>query len=283
VCLRTVSLQFAPACFLFAYGSCRETALVTGGMNWPNWPSAQSRRRSRGTLTFELTALFGFAIGHYEEKGAFISDSHTFAGGLRFDRATMGKSRPYVEIGGAVAPGQRASYQRTYMTGAGIGIGTTRTSNMSIYARAGWMTRLTPATSSRAAPVSAIVGRPRIVIPKQPARAIRSMHNIVAGWARQVWRARRHNIRTCSANESSLAVDATVSRSFGSQSSIGATIAGFGQANVAGSEITCFEPGTRVSFRVSRHVKVDAFINATVSDQSIGTCKHGGFGVNVNL
>jgi hypothetical protein len=30
-------------------------------------------------------------------------------------------------------------------------------------------------------------------------------------------------------------------------------------------------------------VKIDAFINATVADQSIGTSKHGGFGININF
>lgn len=258
-------------------GDCGGAGATFGSVSF----SAHGRK----TLTPELTALFGFAIGHYAEKGAFISDSHTFAGGLRFDPATMGKSRPYVEIGGAVAPGQRASYQRTYMTGAGIatGIGTTRTSNMSIYARAGWVTRLTPRDELAGSVSLGHSWQTQNSYSETPGAG----NPFDAQYGRGV---SQTSMGGASAQYTHLfgkrvefAVDATVSRSFGSHSSIGATIAGFGQANVAGGEITYFEPGARVSFRVSRHVKVDAFINATIAGQSIGTSKHGGFGVNVNF
>ena len=239
----------------------------------------------RKTLTPELTALFGFAIGHYEEKGAFISDSYTFAGGLRFDPATMGASRPYLEVGGAVAPGQHASYQRTYITGAGVatGVGTTRTSNMSIYARAGWVSRLTPRdelagsvslghswqTQNSYAETNG-AGNP---FDAQYSRGV--SQTSMAGVSAQYSHLFGKRIE--------LAIDGTVSRSLGSHSSIGATIAGFGQTNLAAGEITYFEPGARISFRVTRNVKVDAFVNATIADQSIGTSKHGGFGVNINF
>jgi hypothetical protein len=258
-------------------GNCGGAGVTFGSVSF----SAHGRK----TLTPELTALFGFAIGHYEEKGAFITDSYTFAGGLRFDPANMGASRPYLEVGGAVAPGQRASYQRAYMTGAGVasGIGTTRTSNMSVYARGGWVSRLSPRdelagsvslghswqTQNSYSEVTG-VGNP---FDAQYSRGVSqtSMVGVSAQYTHLFGK------------RVEVAIDGTVSRSFGSHSSIDATIAGFGQSNVAAGEITYFEPGARVSFRVTRNVKIDAFINATVADQSIGTSKHGGFGININF
>ncbi|MEG3147535.1 hypothetical protein U1839_23030 [Sphingomonas sp. RT2P30] len=258
-------------------GDCGGAGVTFGSVSF----SAHGRK----TLTPELSALFGFAIGHYEEKGAFISDSYTFAGGLRFDPSTMGRSRPYVEIGGAVAPGQRASYQRAYMTGAGVatGVGATRTSNMSIYARAGWVSRLTP-RDELAGSVS--LGH-SWQTQNSYAEATGAGNPFDAQYSRGV---SQTSMAGVSAQYTHLfgkrvefAVDGTVSRSFGSHSSIGATIAGFGQANVAAGEITYFEPGARISFRVTRNVKVDAFVNATIAGQSIGTSKHGGFGINITF
>ena len=258
-------------------GDCGGAGVTFGSVSF----SAHGRK----TLTPELTALFGFAIGHYQEKGAFISDSYTFAGGLRYDPATMGASRPYVEVGGAIAPGQRASYQRAYMTGAGVatGVGTTRTSNMSIYARAGWVSRLTPRDE--------LAGSLSLGHSWQTQNSYAEAAGNGNPFDAQLSRGTSQTSMVGLSGQYShlfgkrieVAMDATVSKSFGSRSNIAATIAGFGQANVAGGEITYFEPGARVSYRVSRNVKVDAFINATIANQSIGTSRHGGFGINVNF
>lgn len=239
----------------------------------------------RKTLTPELTALFGFAVGQYEEKGAFITHSYTFAGGLRFDPANMGKSRPYLEVGGAVAPDQKASYQRSYMTGAGIatGIGSTRTSNMSIYGRAGWVARLTARDelggsvtighswqTQNSYDEGVNAGNP---FDAQYSRGVNqtSMAGISAQYTHLF--GRRFEV----------AVDGTVSQSFGSHSGITATIAGFGQRNVSAGEITYFEPGARFSLRVNPRLRIDTFINATIANQSIGTSKHGGFAVGYSF
>ena len=77
-----------------------------------------------------------------------------------------------------------------------------------------------------------------------------------------------------------LALDGTVSRTFGSRSSIHASIDGFGDQTVGSGEITYLQPGARVSYRVNRRLKLDAFVNATVANHLIGTEAHGGFGVN---
>ncbi len=258
-------------------GNCGGAGVTFGSVSF----SAHGRK----TLTPELTALFGFAIGHYEEKGAFITDSYTFASGLRFDPANMGASRPYLEVGGALAPGQRASYQRAYMTGAGVasGVGATRTSNMSVYARGGWVSRLSP-RDELAGSVS--LGH-SWQTQNSYSEVTGASNPFDAQYSRGVSQTSMVGVSAqythLFGKRVEVAIDGTVSRSFGSNSSIDATIAGFGQRNVAAGEITYFEPGARVSFRVTRNVQVDAFINATVADQSIGTSKHGGFGVNINF
>ncbi|WP_174285385.1 hypothetical protein [Sphingomonas bacterium] len=239
----------------------------------------------RKAITNELTALFGIAVGRYEEKGAFITNSYTFAGGLRYDPSTMGASRPYFELGGAVAPDQHATYQRPYMTGTGpaTGIGQTKTTNMSVYARAGWVSRLTR-RDELAGAISyghswqiqhsyAEAPGPGNPFDAQYSRGINEVN--MAGVSAQYSHLFGHRLE--------LGVDGSVSRSFGSRNSIVTTIDGFGQNALPAHEITYFEPGGRLSYRVSRRLKIDTFINATMSNQSIGISEHGGFGVNLSF
>lgn len=235
----------------------------------------------RKELNESLTALFGFAAGRYEEKGAFITHSYTFAGGLRFDPVSMGGSRPYFEVGGAVAPRQKASYDRPYQTGAGIATGTggTRTSNISVYGRAGWVARLSKRDelggsvtlghswqSQDGYNEIADAGNP---FDAQYSRGVNQTN--MAGISVQYTHIFGRRVE--------VAVDSTIFHSFRSTSSINASILGFGQSKVGPSEITYLEPGARVSLRVTPKLKIDAFINATIANQSIGTSKHGGFGV----
>lgn len=258
-------------------GDCGGAGLTFGSLSF----SAHGRK----AITPELTALFGVAIGHYSEKGASIARSATFAGGLRYDPSTMGASRPYFEIGGAIAPNQHGSYQRSYLTGVGLatGIGSSRSTNISLYARAGWVARLGKRDE------------------------IAGSLSIGHSWQRQS----RYDEATGAANpfdaqysdgtmqlsigsvaaqythlfgrRVEVGLDGNLSRSFGSRSSIVATIGGFGQQNVATGEITFFEPGARISYRVNSRIKIDAFVNATIANQTIGTSRHGGFGLNIRL
>ena len=258
-------------------GNCGSAGLSFGSFS----ASAHGRK----ALTPELTALFGLAFGRYEEKGAFVTDSYTFAGGLRYDPADMGSSRPYFEVGAAIAPGQKASYRRAYLTGAGMatGAGATRTSNISAYARAGWVARLNRRDevggslslghswqTQRSYDEATGSGNP---FAAQYNGGLRQMS--MAGLSAQYTHLFGRRIE--------VGVDAGISRSFGSHSSIAATIAGFGQGKVDAGEITNFEPGARIGVRLSRRVKIDSFINATIANQSIGTSKHGGFAFGLSF
>lgn len=258
-------------------GDCGGAGLTFGSLSF----SAHGRK----AITPELTALFGVAIGHYEEKGAFITQSVTFAGGFRFDPATMGSSRPYLEIGGAIAPDQHGSYQRSYVTGAGVvtGVGSIRTTNISLYAHAGWVARLTK-RDELAGGVSVGHSWQRQSSYQEQNGSTNPFDAQYNGGVMQLSTAGASAQYThLFGRRIEVGVDGTVARSFGSKSSIDATIEGFGSKNVITGEITYFEPGARIGFRINGHIKIDAFINATVANQSIGTSKHGGFGLNILL
>ncbi len=236
----------------------------------------------RKALTSELTVLFGMAVGKYEEKGAYITNSYTFAGGLRYDPANMGSSRPFLELGGAIAPGQHASYQRVYDTGTGTAtaIGETKSTETSLYARAGWVARLTK-RDELAGSVS--VGRSwqsqngyqEAQSDTNPFNAVysRGVNQVsIVGVSGQYTHLFGRRVE--------LAIDATVARTFASRSSVNASIDGFGDHTVGTGEFTYVEPGARISYRVNQRLKVEAFGNVTMAKHAIGSRAHGGFGVS---
>ncbi len=236
----------------------------------------------RKQITPELTALFGIAVGQYEEKGTNITNSYIFAGGLRYDPANMGTSRPYLEIGGSIAPNQHASYQRDYLTGSGtaIGMGETTSTDTSIYFRGGWVSRLTPRDE-----LAGSVGIGRSWQSQSAyAEAQGDANPFNAIYSKGVSEVSMVDLSAqythLFGRQIELALDGTVSRTFGSRSSIDASIDGFGDQTVGSGEITYLQPGARVSYRVNRRLKLDAFVNATVANHLIGTEAHGGFGVN---
>ena len=58
----------------------------------------------------------------------------------------MGQSRPFLEAGGALTPYEDVSYSRSYANGVHWAVGNAKTidRNLSLFARAGWIARLTP-------------------------------------------------------------------------------------------------------------------------------------------
>lgn len=258
-------------------GDCGSTGVSFGSLSVST--------HARKAITPEISALFGFAIGHYQEKGAYVSDSYTLAGGLRYDPAERGKSRPYLEVGGAIAPGQTAKYQRAYQTGTGIavGSGTSKTGNYSVYARAGWVSRLSPRDE--------LGGNVSVGHSWQTQTSYAEQTGSTNPFDAQYNGGNSQaNIAGVSGQYTHLfgkrvevAIDGTVSRSFGSSSGVAATIAGYGTNSVAASEFTYFEPGARFSLRVSRRFKIDGFVNATIASGGIGRSVHEGVAVSFQL
>jgi len=236
----------------------------------------------RKSITPELTVLYGMDAGQYEEKGAYITNAYTFAAGLRYDPSNMGASRPFLEIGGALTPDQDVSYQRVYSLGSGsaIGIGETKSSEMSLYARVGWVDRLTPRDELAG---SFSLGRSWQTQDayQETAGGANPFNAVYSGGIIQVSVAGLSGQYThLFGRRVEVAIDATIARTFASRSSVDASIDGFGDQTVGTGEITYAEPGARVSYRVTRRLKIDAFINATIANRSIGNRAHGGFGVS---
>ena len=100
----------------------------------------------RHSLTDELTVIGGFSYGEYSADGVTINNAASIAGSLIYDFVNLGRSRPFVEVGGGATPFEDVKYSRTYANGAtiGTGYGEAVNRNLGLFGRVGWVDRLTP-------------------------------------------------------------------------------------------------------------------------------------------
>ena len=100
----------------------------------------------RWTINKDLSLLAGFSYDDYSAKGVRVTDAWMLAGGLRYDFTELGRSRPFVEVGGSISPYQLATYTRSYQNGDsnGTGSGSSIDRSLALYGRVGWVDRLTP-------------------------------------------------------------------------------------------------------------------------------------------
>ncbi|HZL00123.1 MAG TPA: hypothetical protein VFC47_09490 [Caulobacteraceae bacterium] len=239
----------------------------------------------RVALTPEWTVLGGMSLGRNEEKGAEVTFVSTFAGAIRYDPAGIGPSRPYAEVGGAVSPWQETTYRRTYANGAGTadGVGATTSSDISAYARLGWVARITPRDE-----IAGSVGYARL-------------WQIVAGYAEQTGNSNPFNAvlgnGTDILNVASLDaqythlfgrrieadLNAGVDRSFSGQSGVAATVVGAGMVSGQQRDFTYYEVGGRIGVRLARRFTLDLFADASLAPRAIGSSVHGGLGFRADF
>ena len=88
----------------------------------------------------------GFAYSEYSADGVSVTNAPMFAGSLVYDMTNLGRSRPFFEGGAAVTPYSDVSYNRSYVDGTTIsnGYGKAVGRNAAVFARAGWVDRVTP-------------------------------------------------------------------------------------------------------------------------------------------
>ncbi|HLJ70585.1 MAG TPA: hypothetical protein VKU03_04665, partial [Roseiarcus sp.] len=100
----------------------------------------------RWSLNDSLTLLAGAAFEQYYQDGANVRAAPIVAASLRYDPPNWGKSRPFLEFGGAASPYIDTTYTRYYTNGLtpAQGVGSAVDRSISVFGRIGWVDRLTP-------------------------------------------------------------------------------------------------------------------------------------------
>ena len=100
----------------------------------------------RWGLSDRLTLLAGFSYDQFSAQGADVTNAPIAAASLRYDPADWGRSRPFFELGAAIAPYMTVNYSRSYANGftTSTGDGSTIDRSLSVFGRVGWVDRFTP-------------------------------------------------------------------------------------------------------------------------------------------
>ncbi|MGH6798219.1 MAG: pertactin-like passenger domain-containing protein, partial [Roseiarcus sp.] len=235
----------------------------------------------RWSLNDSVTLLAGAAFEQYYQDGANVRAAPIVAASLRYDPPNWGKSRPFFEVGAALAPYIDATYTRYYTNGLmpAQGVGSAVDRSVSIFGRVGWVDRLTPIDevavfadlvrgwqqsggytegASAVNPFPATVG---VGIDRQ------DVVRFGATYTRLLFGNLEANING--------AIAYGFDNSFGSRVSVlgFGSVAPFPLLNSAWTEF-----GGRLGYRFSRNLVIDAFLIGTLGGE-IGPTLHGGLGV----
>ena len=227
-----------------------------------------------------LMVLLGVGYNQREHNGYEVRSSGTIAGSLRYDFVEWGRSRPFIEVGGYVTPQEKLRYTRSYLNGAGqaTGVGETTSMTYGVFGRLGWVWRLTPVDEVAVMTdlghmAQRVANYAEPLSPTNPFEAAVSSGadrlntwRIGAQWT-HLWYGRV---------ETNL--NASVVRTFNARSGLSIAVAGFGALEPSVSDVTFFEYGGRIGWRLQKNAIVDLFANAQTGPQPVGHGVHGGIG-----
>ena len=254
--------------------NCGGTALNIG--------SLAASTHGRVSLTPNLTLFGGMTMGQYRQKEANVRLNAGFAAAVQYDPADHGTSRPYLE-GGLTGAVQNVTYDRAYQLGQQLGLGSGRTHvyQASVFARAGWVDRVTPRDEAAVSVgwtrsyqivegySEAPAGNPvPAVMPDSVSRA-----DIVTVGGQYTHLVDRHL---------ELGVNADVDRVSHIKGGVQAVIAGTPVTAKPGN-FTYAEVGVRAGLRLRRGLTVDIYASRIVAPRAIGSSTHGGVGVRWNF
>jgi hypothetical protein len=258
----------------------------------------------RKEITQNLSILAGLAYTQYGESGYKVTDAPIGAFALRYDFTDWGSSRPFFDVGAILTPFEKVSYSRNYSSGQvnffdGTPVGTpqavatqssTNASDYGVYARAGWITRLSPRdeiagsvevwqlwqtvngyTESTGTPNTfGIVPNPfNATIATGTDRT--NLAKVGAQWTHLFGDSIETN------------VNGGFVQSFGNHSGLVAAVTGYEDSitPVIGNQYW-FEYGGRVGYRITQGWTADLFLNGTAGPQPVGFTLHGGLGLRVS-
>jgi hypothetical protein len=242
-------------------------------------------RRARAFAPQRPADRNGVSYNQWSSDGISVYDAPTVAGSLVYDFSNLGSSRPFIEVGGGLTPYEQVKYSRNYSNGDGTALGTATAvdRDLSLFARVGWLARLTPADEaavygdlSRNWMQTGGYSEATTAINPYPETVPSGLDALdVARIGGQYTHLFNGNIE---AN-----VSAAVAYGFGAGSGSFVNVYDFGPiAPNALPNTAWLEYGARVGYRFSNRIVVDAFVIGTAFGE-VGTTVHGGIGLRFSF
>ena len=238
----------------------------------------------RKELTNNLSLLAGLAYTQYSENGYHVTSAPIGAFALRYDFTDWGSSRPFFDIGTVLSPFQKVRYSRSYTTSLGdVSLdSSTNSAEYAAYARAGWITRLSP-RDEVAGSVEFWQLWQRVSGYSDPMLAFNPFEATIATGTDRTSLAKLGGQWT---HLFSSRVEGNINgayvQSFASHSGIVATVTGDGLVTPTMGNQGWFEYGGRLGFRITKGWVADLFVNGTLGPQPVGNTIHGGVGLRIN-
>ena len=266
-------------------GATQQISTCSCGGGFASVGSFAAGAQGRWSLSDELSLIGGFSYNQWNASGITVENAPTIAGALIYDFWKWGQSRPFVEGGGALTPYEDVNYSRTYANGLTTGVGNAKAidRNLSLFARAGWIARLTPVDE---AAVYADLGRNWMqtggytemtsALNPFPATVNNGLDTLnVARLGGQYTHLLGGNIE---AN-----VSAAVAYGFGAGAGAATSVYDFGPiAPNALPNTTWMEYGARLGYRWNDRLVIDAFVVGTAFGE-VGATVHGGIGLRYSF
>ena len=237
----------------------------------------------RWALSDELTLMGGFSYNQWNASGITVDNAPTVAGALVYDLWKWGESRPFFEAGGALTPYEDVHYSRYYANGYTTAVGNASATDrdLSLFARAGWIARLTPVDEaavygdlSRNWMQTGGYTEMTSALNPFPATVSNGLDTLNVGrLGAQYTHLFNGNIE---AN-----VSAAVAYGFGAGAGAGAAVSVYDFGPIAPNALpntTWLEYGARLGYRFNDRLVIDAFVVGTAFGE-VGTTVHGGIGL----
>jgi hypothetical protein len=266
-------------------GATEQISCSSCGSGFGSIGSLAFGAHGRLPLSGQLTAMGGISYNQWSSDGISVYDAPTVAGSLVYDFSNLGSSRPFIEVGGGLTPYEQVKYSRNYSNGDGTALGTATAvdRDLSLFARVGWLARLTPADEaavygdlSRNWMQTGGYSEATTAINPYPETVPSGLDALdVARIGGQYTHLFNGNIE---AN-----VSAAVAYGFGAGSGSFVNVYDFGPiAPNALPNTAWLEYGARVGYRFGNRIVVDAFVIGTAFGE-VGTTVHGGIGLHFSF
>jgi uncharacterized membrane protein len=257
------------------------------GSGFASVGSVTAGLHGRRSITDSVIAFGGVAFNQARGKGYSTEGSPVFAGQVRIDPADWGPARPFLDVGGMLAPNQVTRYSRRYENGASpaLGRGSSQTATAMAFARLGYVARLSKETE-----IAGYVELARMwqrtkgyVEPLNQANPFEA--TVAAGRNEMTIAKVGGQFTQLIAPTWELNLSAGVAHGFDIRTTTRAAVPGFGLVSaVRPKDTTWLEYGARLSYRVSQTFVIDGFVNGTASgSRSVGNTLHGGVGFRMSF